>query len=39
MRWPAHYLMFMDYAIEQCTENVNVAQYGASLLKMLDEWH
>jgi hypothetical protein len=36
---PEHYLLFMGYAIEQCTTAVNEDAFGDTLLKVLDEWN
>jgi hypothetical protein len=36
---PEHYLLFMEYAIEQCTAAVNEEAFGDTLPKVLDEWN
>jgi len=36
---PEQYLLFMEYAIEQCKTAVNEDAFGGTLLKVLDEWN
>jgi hypothetical protein len=36
---PEYYLLFMQYAIEQCTALVHEETFGHTLLKVLDEWN